>query len=91
MKISDLPPDEVGEKLLALIRNTLGLTPGCKIMVLIDAPLNLNEADGPAAIFSEMSYNRAVDLVNLSLSNLLATRDQSVRVIAKAMLGVKHG
>ena len=90
-KLADLAPDDAATIIIDELRTRLALLPGCKIMLLVDGPLVKSEADGPALLFSELSYRRAIELVLLAQQNTMAAKHAGLQTIANAMAGVTHG
>lgn len=82
-------PEELARKVCAMIHCALGLVPGAKVMVLIDHPQVAD--DGPAGLFSQISYDRAMELITQAKQNTETACDEGLKAIAAAMTGAKHG
>lgn len=79
-------PEAIGEYIRGLVRCALLLAPTAKILVLVD-DINLV---GPRALFTEVPYDRAVELIKHCE---LETRDAAIAALLAIgqAKGVPHG
>lgn len=80
-------PEDTAQFVMAIIHKGLNLVPGAKVMVLIDIP----GTSEPQGLFSQISYDRAHELLRAAQTALEASRADGLKAIAGAMGAARHG
>lgn len=80
-------PEDVAQYVIGVVHRALNLVPGAKVMVLIARP----DSAQPDGLFSQMSYDRAVSLLQAAQATTAAANSASLETIARAMRGRQHG
>ena len=78
-------PEDIASRVVGSLRLLLSLPPEAKVLVLIDDPRAVQF--GPAALFSQMSYERAIALISSARRESDTAERLTGSVIAAAMGG----